>query len=84
MVKPVRPELTTTHIGAETKREMMTREAASRLPKDHREKKFPGEPADEIHNTGKSLHAISSYSLSGFFDNEPDLYSVVDLEVRYR
>jgi hypothetical protein len=83
-VNPVESIVTTTHIGVEIKREMMTRETASRLPRDHRGKKFPGESTEEIHNTGKSLHAISEQSLSNFFDDEPDLYSVANLNVRYR
>jgi len=36
-------------------------------------------------NTGRlrSLAAISEYSLSAFLENEPDLYSISDLKVRY-
>jgi hypothetical protein len=38
--------------------------------------------------TGKpgknTLSAVSEYSLSEFLENEPDIYSVSDLKVRYK
>jgi hypothetical protein len=62
----------------------MTAEAAPRLPKDHHGKKSSGKPAKAKEKRKDTLSAVSEYSLSGFLDDEPDLYSVADLKVRYR
>ena len=61
---------------------IMTAQAASRLPKDHPVKKQGKSKAKE--GEGDSLYAVSEHSLAGFLDNEPDLYSVADIKVRYR
>ena len=61
----------------------MTAQAAPRLPKDHPVKKQGQSRAKD--GAGKeSLYRVSEYSLSGFLDDEPDLYSVADIKVRYR
>nr|WP_321506794.1 hypothetical protein [uncultured Methanoregula sp.] len=62
----------------------MTAEAASRLPKDHHGKKSPGKPVNKPEKKRDLLYAVSEHSLSGFLDDEPDLYSIADLKVRYR
>ena len=62
---------------------IMTSQAASRLPKDHPVKK-PGRSKAKNGAEKDSLYAVSEHSLSGFLDNEPDLYSVSDIKVRYR
>ena len=62
---------------------IMTPQAASRMPKDHPAKK-PGKPKIKKEGRKDSLHDISEYSLSGFLDNEPDIYTVADIKVRYR
>jgi hypothetical protein len=31
-----------------------------------------------------ALYAVEEHSLSGFLENEPDLYTVADIKVRYR
>jgi hypothetical protein len=63
---------------------MMTVQAAPRVRKDHPEKKSA--PRQKTHEceTKNDLYAISEHSLSGFLENEPDIYSVSDLKVRYR
>jgi hypothetical protein len=61
----------------------MNAQAASRLPKDHPVKKQGKSKAKEGAEK-ESLYAVSEHSLSGFLDNEPDLYSVADIKVRYR
>jgi hypothetical protein len=67
---------------------VMTAEAAPRLPKDQYRKKSSGKPANipgKIPEKKKeALYAVSEHSLSGFMNDEPDLYSVADLRVRYR
>ena len=62
----------------------MTAEAAPRLPKDHHGKKSSGKPSDKPQKKKEALYAVSEHSLSGFLDDEPDLYSAADLRVRYR
>jgi len=63
---------------------MMTAQAAPRVRKDHHIKKSSAKQNSKIVNTKNILYAISEHSLSGFLDDEPDLYSVSDLKVRYR
>ena len=66
----------------ENENDMMTAEAASRLPKDHHGKKSAGKLKKAPQKQKDTLCAVSEYSLSGFLDNEPDLYSVADVKVR--
>jgi hypothetical protein len=75
---------TTTLIDAKGEKNMMTAEAASRLPKDHPGKKSSGKPKKVPQKNKDLLTAVSEYSLAGFLEEEPDLYSVADVKVRYR
>ena len=60
---------------------MMTAQAASWVPED----RPPEKPAGKKREGAKTaLTMISEYSLSGFLEDEPDLYSVSDIKVRYR
>jgi hypothetical protein len=68
----------------ENENDMMTAEVASRLPKDHHGKKSAGKQKKMPQKQKDALCAVSEHSLSGFLDNEPDLYSVADVKVRYR
>jgi hypothetical protein len=63
---------------------MMTVQAASRVRKDHPEKKSAERHKTPEDETKNALYSISEHSLSGFLENEPDIYSVSDLKVRYR
>ena len=59
----------------------MTANAAPRVHKDHSGKKNAGKKG----SGGKAaLDAMAEYSLSGFLEDEPDIYSVSDIKVRYR
>ncbi len=63
---------------------MTSQAAAPRVRKNHPAKKSAAQQKthkDEIKNI---LYAVSEYSLSGFLEDEPDIYSVSDLKVRYR
>jgi hypothetical protein len=62
----------------------MTAEAAPQVPKDHHGKKTSGKSANAKEKKKDTLYAVSEQSLSGFLEDEPDLYSVADLKVRYR
>jgi hypothetical protein len=70
-------------MDAESEKTIMTAEAASRVPKDQHGKKSSGKPAKKPQHND-SLYAISEHTLSGFLDEEPDIYSVADLKVRYK
>jgi len=60
---------------------LMTSQAAPRVHKGSGGKQAP----DKKGSRGKAaLDAIAEYSLSGFLENEPDIYSVSDIKVRYR
>ncbi|HOX34946.1 MAG TPA: hypothetical protein P5217_09590 [Methanoregulaceae archaeon] len=61
---------------------MMTPQA--KVPRNHAEKKSPGKTTRSSTKKKKALYEVSEYSLAGFLDNEPDLYSVADLKVRYQ
>ncbi len=61
----------------------MTAQAASRMPKDHPSKKT-GTLKNKEGGGKDALYAISEHSLHGFLDNEPDIYTVADIKVRYR
>jgi hypothetical protein len=61
----------------------MTAQAASRVTKSHPAKKTAKSAENE--DTAKdALYAVEEHSLSGFLENEPDLYTVADIKVRYR
>ena len=62
----------------------MTVKAASRTPKDHPGKKSSIKSKTKDGGRKNTLYAVSEYSLSKFLDNEPDIYTVADLKVRYR
>jgi hypothetical protein len=62
----------------------MTVQAASRMPKDHPGKKSSEKSKTKDKGVKDTLYAVSEHSLSGFLDNEPDIYTVADLKVRYR
>jgi hypothetical protein len=61
----------------------MTTQAALRMPKDHG-KKSSGRSGKKAGRKKPALSRVSEYSLSGFLDDEPDLYYVADIKVRYR
>jgi hypothetical protein len=63
---------------------MMTVEAAPRVRKDRPEKKSAARQKTREGETKNVLYAVSEHSLSGFLEDEPDIYSVSDLKVRYR
>jgi len=69
---------------AENERDIMTVQTASRMPKDHPGKRSPVKSKQKEEGIKDSLSAVSEHSLSGFLDNEPDIYTVADLKVRYR
>ena len=61
----------------------MTAQAASRVTKSHPAKKMAKSAGNE--DAAKdALYAVEEHSLSGFLENEPDLYMVADINVRYR
>lgn len=62
----------------------MTAKAAPRPPTDHPAKKNPPRQKKSDKQGKNALAALSEYSLSEFLENEPDLYSVADLKVRYK
>lgn len=59
----------------------MTAQAAPRVNKDHAGKKTAGKKGS---GSKAALDVTAEYSLSGFLENEPDLYAVSDIKVRYR
>jgi len=64
-------------------KDMMTVQAAPRVRKDHHTKESSPKENTEEGGTKKILYAISEHSLSGFLDDEPDIYSLSDLKARY-
>ena len=64
--------------------DMMTARAASGMRKDPHTKKSPAKQAKKSSEGKDALYKVSEYSLSAFLDNEPDLYSVADIKVRYK
>jgi len=62
----------------------MTTQAASRTPADPPVKKNAARHKKTDTQPKNALAALSEYSLSAFLENEPDLYSVSDLKVRYK
>jgi hypothetical protein len=63
---------------------MMTVRAAPRAPADPSAKKNTARQKKAGKPGKNTLAALSEYSLSEFLENEPDLYSVSDLKVRYK
>jgi len=63
---------------------MMTAQAIPRVRKDHHTKKSTAKQETNEGETKNALDAVSEHSLSKFLEDEPDLYSVSDLKVRYR
>lgn len=59
----------------------MTAPAAPRVHKEPAGKKTSGKKESRKKS---ALDEMGEYSLSGFLENEPDLYSVSDIKVRYR
>ena len=64
--------------------DMMTPQAAKRVSGSHQGKKPAGKPKRTAGKKKAGLYKVSEYSLSTFLDDEPDLYSVADLKIRYR
>jgi hypothetical protein len=62
----------------------MATQAASRAPADHPAKKNTIRQKKTGKQGKNALALVSEYSLSEFLENEPDLYSVSDLKVRYK
>ena len=62
----------------------MTAQAAQVTPTDHPAKKNTSRQKKTDKKGKNALAALSEYSLSEFLENEPDLYSVSDLKVRYK
>lgn len=60
---------------------LMTAQAAPTGSKVHPSKKSSGKKSSR---STSALNAIAEYSLDGFLVNEPDIYSVSDIKVRYR
>jgi hypothetical protein len=60
---------------------LMTAQAAPPGSKDHPSKKAAGKKGGR---GTTALNALAEYSLDGFLVNEPDIYSVSDIKVRYR
>ncbi len=77
------PPGTTTLIDAECNTLVMTAEAAARVPKENPGKKPSGRPAGKK-GKREMLYTVAEQSLSGFLEDEPDLYSVADVRIRYR
>jgi hypothetical protein len=63
---------------------MMTAQAVPRARKDHHTKKSSAKQKTNEGETKNVLYAVSEHSLSQFLEDEPDIYSVSDLKVRYR
>jgi len=63
---------------------MMAAQAAPRAPANPPVKKNTVRQKKTVRKDKNSLAAVSEYSLSEFLENEPDLYSVADLKVRYK
>jgi hypothetical protein len=78
---PGHPPGTVTIMDADSDTVLMTAQAAPRVPKDHPSKKAAGKKGSR---GTTALNAVAQYSLTGFLDEEPDIYSVSDIKVRYR
>jgi hypothetical protein len=69
---------------AENDKIMMTDQAIPPVRKDHHSKKSSAKQERHEGETKNALYAVSEHSISQFLEDEPDLYSVLDLKVRYR
>lgn len=63
---------------------IMTAQVASRLTKRHPAAKKTAKPREKKGEVMDALYAIEEHSLSGFLEEEPDLYTVADIKVRYQ
>jgi hypothetical protein len=63
---------------------MMTAQAAPRVRKDNPAKKSSAQQKTTGGEGKNILYAVSEHSLCGFLEDEPDIYPVSDLKVRYR
>ena len=73
-----------TIMETENDKAMMTAQAAPRVRKNHPAKKSAAQQKTHDGETKNILYAVSEHSLYGFLEDEPDIYSVSDLKVRYR
>lgn len=65
-------------------KDMMAAQAALDIRKDHPARKSSAQSKTRKGEGKNSIYSVSEYSLSGFLEDEPDIYSVSDLKVRYR
>ena len=63
---------------------MMAAQAAPRASANPPVKKNTARQKKTVRKDKSSLAAVAEYSLSEFLENEPELYSVADLKVRYK
>ena len=68
---------------ADNDKAMMTAQAVPRVRKNHPEKKSSTERKTNEGEAKNVLCAVAEHSLSGFLEDEPDIYPVADLKVRY-
>jgi hypothetical protein len=73
-----------TIMDTDNDKDMMTSQAAPRVRKDHPAKKSSAQQKTTEGEGKNILYAVSEHSLCGFLEDEPDIYSVSDLKVRYR
>jgi hypothetical protein len=69
---------------ADNDKALMTPQALPRVRTDHHTKKSSAKQETHEGEAKNALYAVSEHSLSKFLEDEPDLYSVSDLKVRYR
>jgi hypothetical protein len=63
---------------------IMTAQATSRVAKGHPPTKKMVKSPKKEGDAKDALYAVEEHSLSGFLENEPDLYTVADIKVRYQ
>jgi len=63
---------------------IMTAQAASLVAKGHPAAKKMATSSGKEGEAQDALYAGEEHSLSGFLENEPDLYTVADIKVQYR
>ena len=71
------------HDGDEQKKDMMAAQSAPQVRKDHPAKKSSTKQNVKEGEPENLLYAVSEHSLSGFLEDESDMYSAADLKVRY-
>jgi hypothetical protein len=69
---------------ADNDKAMMTAQALPRVRKDHHTKKSSAKQETNEGEAKNALYTVSEHSLAKFLEDEPDIYSVSDLKVRYR